>query len=102
MNSTDKSPVPELAKHLALGLIFVTSAMFLAFVTGAWVYATFLTPSGGFAGGAEVFVTGIATALGVGALSAFYALRMAPAKLTIAAASAFLIAAAVMALLYFG
>ncbi len=101
MNSSDKSPLPDLAKHLALGLIFVTSAMFLAFIIGAWTYANFLAPSRGFAGGAEVFVSGIATALGAGILSAFYALRMAPGKLLIAAAGAFLIAVAVMAMFYF-
>jgi len=92
--------LPELAKRLVLGLILVTSAMFLAFIVGAWTYSTFLASSGGFAGGAEVFVSGIATALGTGILSAFYALRMSPEKLSIAAASAFLIAVAVMVLFY--
>jgi len=101
MNSTDKSPVPDLAKHLALGLIMVTSAMFLGFVAGAWIYSTLLSPSRGFAGGAEVFVSGIATALGTGVLTAFYALRMAPGKLLIAAAGTFLGAAVVMAAFYF-
>jgi len=101
MNSSDKSLVPDLAKRLVLGLIFVTSAMFLAFVAGAWVYSIFLSPSRGFVGGAEVFVSGIATALGIGILSAFYALRMSPEKLSIAAAGAFLIAVTVMAVFYF-
>ncbi len=101
MNSSDKSPVPDLVKHLALGLIMVTSTMFLAFVAGAWIYSTLLSPSSGFAGGAEVFVSGIVTALGAGILSAFLALRMASEKLLIATAIAFLMAAAVMTIFYF-
>ncbi len=101
MSSSDKSPVPDLVKHLALGLIMVTSTMFLAFVAGAWIYSTLLSPSSGFAGGAEVFVSGLLTALSVGILSAFFALRMASGKLLIAAVGAFLLAAAVMAIFYF-
>ncbi len=101
MNPSDKSPVPDLVKHLGFGLIMVTSTMFLAFVAGAWIYSTLLSPASGFAWGAEVFVSGIVTALGAGILSAFLALRMASKKLLIAAAVAFLIAATVMATFYF-
>jgi len=101
MTSSENNPSSHWLKRLGLGLIFVTAAMFLAFIVGAAVYSTLLSPSRGFAGGAEVFIAGIASALATGVLSAYFALRMAPEKLLIAAIGTFLSAVAVMAIIYF-
>jgi len=103
MTSSENLSSLHWLKRLALGLIFVVSAMVVAFAAGAWIYVNLMTPSRGLAGGAEVFLSGITSGLSVGILTAFLSWRMTPGRLLAAAlGAALMIAAAVIAFLVFG
>lgn len=103
MTSSENLSSLHWLKRLALGLIFVISAIVLAFAVSAWIYANLMTPSRGVGGGVEILAVGITSGLGVGILTAFLAWRMTPGRLLAAAlGTALMIATAVIALLIFG
>ncbi len=101
MTSSEKPPKSLLAKRIGLGLVFVFSAMLLAFIAGAWIYFTLFNPSHGFAGSGEVFASGAVAGLGGGAFAVFLAWPMPPGKMLMAALATFAIAVVVIVTFYF-